>query len=136
VIDEEVRADEILDGGEDCRMADESVEPRKQEMRLGTELSGEVAERPTLGGLEGLEHRATFSRLSRGQREEGTEKTVLVVARYLHIGQSAGGFHRGIVVMQTTHAQHEGSSKSPFPLRGRGQGEGPPIFSAVSLSTH
>jgi hypothetical protein len=53
VIDEEVRADEILDGGEDCRMADESVEPRKQEMRLGTELSGEVAERPTLGGLEG-----------------------------------------------------------------------------------
>ena len=83
MIDEEIRADEILDGGEDRRVADEPVKPGEKEMRLGSELPGEATQRLTLGGLEGLEHRATIARLGRGERGEGTQKAVLVVARHL-----------------------------------------------------
>jgi len=136
VIDEEIRADEILDGGEDYRMADKAVEPGKEEVCLGSELPGEAAQRPTLGGLEGLEHRATIARRGRGERAEGTQKAVLVVARHLRVGQSAGEFHRGIVVTPTIRVQHESGSKSPSPLRGEGRVRGPPISSSVSLLTH
>jgi hypothetical protein len=65
VVDQQVRADQILDGGQHCRVADEAVEPGEEQMRLGAELSGQPAERPSLSGFEGLEPRAAFTGLGR-----------------------------------------------------------------------
>ena len=73
VVDEQVRADQVLDGGQHRRVTDEVVEPGEEQMRLGAELSGEPAERPSLRCLEGFEPGAAVARLagdsaSTGQR--------------------------------------------------------------------
>jgi hypothetical protein len=90
VVDEQVRTDQVLDGGQYRRVADEVVEPGEEQMRLGAELSGEPAERLSLSGLEGLEPGPAVVRLGRRQRGDGTEKPVLAVARHLLVGQGPG----------------------------------------------
>ena len=86
MVNEQVRADQVIDGVEHRRVADEAVEPGDEQMGLRPELSGQLAQRPFLRRLERFQPRATVARLGRGQRGNGTEKAVLVVARHLLVG--------------------------------------------------
>jgi hypothetical protein len=86
VVDEQIRADQVLDGGEHRRVADEAVEPGEEKDASWREAAGErPSGRPWR--LRRLRASARHSRASAGDSAgHGTEKTVLVVTRHLLVG--------------------------------------------------
>ena len=67
VVDEQIRPDQVLDGGEHRRVADEVAEPGEQQMRLRAKLSGEPAERAPCDASKRLEPARGTSRASAGE---------------------------------------------------------------------
>jgi hypothetical protein len=88
---EQVRAQDVLDGVEDRRVADEVGQPREQEMRLVPDLTGQSA---AVGVLDGFQPAPTLPRLRRrqhGDREVEAVSTVLLDHRRRQMPRGGGG---------------------------------------------
>src|SRR5262249_31957951 len=87
MVDEEIGPDHVGDGGEHRGMAHEPIEPGEEQVGLGAELAGKLAERRALGRFEGLELPATVARLGGRQGGQGTEEAVELIGRHVRVGE-------------------------------------------------